>query len=339
MCSRAAVTGCRSRTRSTRSCAPSPRCWSLPLDPCSSPPRCAAAPVLRRMPQCRHARRARLPRARAQKAGDNQSCRTGLRGSGQGLAATRIRRQRGCTPRQAICGSPPTSRPRRRSISTRRSRCPGSRREQRGEALLDRARAAEAQGDYKTARASANEAAATISGDPFYWYFSAALAIREGDHSTAPAAIGNALTLAPDGPAILFEAGHVADFNGDDDTGPKLLDARGGQRPDGPAGRAAAKAVEMLGVTPTVKTEATHRTSRSAQVVIDRRHDADLLEGRAAARRAAIVAILAVACANREIALARRLDAADRAPLSRANSSALRRALWVASAIISGFSR
>ena len=50
--------------------------------------------------------------------------------------------------------------------------------EQRGEALLDRARAAEAQGDLKTARAKVNEAAATISADPFLWFFSAALAIR-----------------------------------------------------------------------------------------------------------------------------------------------------------------
>ena len=55
---------------------------------------------------------------------------------------------------------------------------PGLQAEQRGEALLDRARAAEAQDDLKTARAKANEASATISDDPFYWYFSAALAIR-----------------------------------------------------------------------------------------------------------------------------------------------------------------
>jgi tetratricopeptide (TPR) repeat protein len=58
---------------------------------------------------------------------------------------------------------------------------PGLEAEQRGEALLDRARAAEAQNDLKTARARLNEAAASISGDPFYWYFSAALAIREQD--------------------------------------------------------------------------------------------------------------------------------------------------------------
>lgn len=87
--------------------------------------------------------------------------------------------------------------------------------EQRGEALLDRARAAEAQDDLKTARAKADEAAATIADDPFYWYFSAALAIRESDAATAKMAIGRALALAPNDATILFEAGHVAQFTGD----------------------------------------------------------------------------------------------------------------------------
>ena len=77
---------------------------------------------------------------------------------------------------------------------------PGLEAEQRGEALLDRARAAEAQDDLKTARAKVNEAAATISDDPFYWYFSAALAIRENDALTAKSAIAKALTLAPSDP-------------------------------------------------------------------------------------------------------------------------------------------
>lgn len=132
---------------------------------------------------------------------------------------------------------------------------PGLEAEQRGEALLDRARAAEAQGDYKTARAKADEAAATISDDPFYWYFSAALAIREGDHSRATASIGKALTLAPSDPAILLEAGHVADFNGDEDAARGYWVRAAAADPNGPAGKAAAKAVEMLGVTATVKSE------------------------------------------------------------------------------------
>ena len=132
---------------------------------------------------------------------------------------------------------------------------PGLEAEQRGEALLDRARAAEATNDLKTARAKANDAAASISDDPFYWYFSAALAIREGDRATAQSAIGKALALAPSDPAILFEAGHVAHFAGDDDRARSYWMRAAGGDPNGPVGKAAAKAVEMLGVTPVVKTE------------------------------------------------------------------------------------
>jgi tetratricopeptide (TPR) repeat protein len=134
---------------------------------------------------------------------------------------------------------------------------PGLEAEQRGEALLDRARAAEAQDDLKTARARTNEAAATISDDPFYWYFSAALAIRENDTATAQTAIGKALALAPSDPTILFEAGHVADFVGDEDKARMYWMRAAGSDPNGEIGKAAAKAVEMLGVTPTVKLDTT----------------------------------------------------------------------------------
>ena len=133
---------------------------------------------------------------------------------------------------------------------------PGLEAEQHGEALLDRARAAEAQNDLKTARAKLNEAAASITADPFYWYFSAALAIREQDKATAQAAIGKALTLAPSDPTILFEAGHVAFFAGDEDKARSYWMRAAGNDPDGPVGKAAAKAAEMLGVTPMVKAEA-----------------------------------------------------------------------------------
>jgi tetratricopeptide (TPR) repeat protein len=135
---------------------------------------------------------------------------------------------------------------------------PGLEAEQRGEALLDRALAAEAQNDLKTARAKANEAAQTISEDPFYWYFSAALAIREKDPGTAQMAINKALTLAPSDPTILFEAGHVADMLGDEDKARSYWMRAAGSDPNGEIGKAAAKAVEMLGVTPTVKADSTH---------------------------------------------------------------------------------
>ena len=132
---------------------------------------------------------------------------------------------------------------------------PGLEAEQRGEALLDRARAAEAQNDLKTARAKLNEAASTISDDPFYWYFSTAVAIRENDPVTAQAAISKALSLAPSDPTILFEAGHVAEIAGDDAKARGYWMRAAAGDPDGEVGKAAAKAVEMLGVTPTVKME------------------------------------------------------------------------------------
>jgi tetratricopeptide (TPR) repeat protein len=129
--------------------------------------------------------------------------------------------------------------------------------EHRGLALLDRARAAEAQNDYKTARSRTNEAAATISQDPFLWYFSAALAIREGDEAQAKSSIARALALAPADPIILFEAGHVAQFTGD------LVGARhywtraADLDPKGAAGRQAREALRLLPAQLTVQSQAT----------------------------------------------------------------------------------
>ena len=157
--------------------------------------------------------------------------------------------------------------------------------EQHGEALLDRARAAEAQGDLKTARAKLSEAAQTIAADPFYWYFSAALAIREEDKATAKSAIGRALTLAPNDPTILFEAGHVASFAGEDARARDYWTAAAGRRPQrARVGKAAREALKRRSPAPL------HRQAELADIVIDRGHHPDLLERRAAARRAAFLA-------------------------------------------------
>ena len=126
--------------------------------------------------------------------------------------------------------------------------------EQRGEALLDRARAAEAQNDLKTARARVNEAAATISADPFLWYFSAALAIREEDKVTAQSAIARALALAPGDPTVLFEAGHVAHFVGDDARARDHWMRAAAADPNGPAGKLAKQALAMLPAQVMTKT-------------------------------------------------------------------------------------
>jgi len=125
--------------------------------------------------------------------------------------------------------------------------------EQRGEALLDRARAAEAQNDLKTARAKVREAEATIAADPFYWYFSAALAIRELDKAAAQYSIGRALVLAPADPTILFEAGHVAHFAGNDAKAREYWLQAERNDPQGPIGKSAREALALLPAPVTQK--------------------------------------------------------------------------------------
>ena len=124
--------------------------------------------------------------------------------------------------------------------------------EQRGLALLDRARAAEAQGDLKAARRFVTEATATAATDPFLWYFSASLAVREGDLPAARLAIARALTIAPADPAVLFEAGHVAAAEGDQPRARALWQRALAADPDGAAGKAAREALGLAEVPLTV---------------------------------------------------------------------------------------
>jgi tetratricopeptide (TPR) repeat protein len=126
--------------------------------------------------------------------------------------------------------------------------------EQRGEALLDRARAAEAQNDLATARARVDQAAATISEDPFLWYFSAALAIREGNKERAQSAINRALALVPTDPTVQFEAGHVAHFVGDAEKARHYWSEAQRLDPEGAVGKAAKEALAMSAAPVTVKT-------------------------------------------------------------------------------------
>lgn len=118
--------------------------------------------------------------------------------------------------------------------------------EQRGEALLDRARAAEAQNELTVARARVTEAAALVAEDPFLWYFSAALAIREGDPGRAKIAIGRALGLAPNEALILFEAGHVYHFAGELDKAKDYWTRAAAAEPASPTGKAAREALALL---------------------------------------------------------------------------------------------
>ena len=131
--------------------------------------------------------------------------------------------------------------------------------DQRGLALLDRARAAEAQGDLKTARTKLNLAIPSISEDPFLWYFSAALAIRENDPASAKVAINRALTMIPNDPSVLFEAGHVYQFAGEDSKARDYWTRAIAADPKGPSGQAARRALGMLDVPLTVTNQVAAR--------------------------------------------------------------------------------
>ena len=124
--------------------------------------------------------------------------------------------------------------------------------DQHGLALLDRARAAESQGDLKTARAKVTEAAKTIGEDPYLWFFSAALAIREEDIPTAKSSIARALAMVPDSPEVLFEAGHVFEAAGEEAKAREYWSKAATADPNGPAGKAAARALAMIEVPLTV---------------------------------------------------------------------------------------
>ncbi len=264
----------------------------------------AAAP--RRLPRCRDRRGVRLPGRRGDEQRQAGRSRRWRSSRPPWRPPKAIRRERGCSQPRAICGFRPAQPGKAAFALDRALAGTGLQAEQRGEALLDRARAAEAQNDLKTARAKLNEAAETISEDPFYWYFSAALAIREEDKGAAQSAINKALSLAPTDPTILFEAGHVAHFLGDvvgaRDYWTRSLNAD----PNGPNGKAARDALNML--------PAPLDHQELAQIIVDRRHDPHFLERRTAATRAAVVARFAVASADREIALTGGLDLADRSP-------------------------
>lgn len=135
----------------------------------------------------------------------------------------------------------------------------GLKAEQHGLALLDRARAAEAQGDIKLARAKLSEAAKTISEDPFLWYFSAALSLREEDVPAAKSAINRALAMAPDSAEVLFEAGHIAKASGEDMQARDYWTKAVAADPNGPTGKAARAALAMTDAPLTVTNQVATR--------------------------------------------------------------------------------
>ena len=135
----------------------------------------------------------------------------------------------------------------------------GLKADQHGLALLDRARAAEAQGDLKTARTKIDEAAKTIGEDPFLWYFSAALSLREENVPAAKSAINRALAMAPDSAEVLFEAGHIAKASGEDAQARDYWARSAAADPNGPTGKAARAALAMTDAPLTVTNQVATR--------------------------------------------------------------------------------
>ena len=135
----------------------------------------------------------------------------------------------------------------------------GLKAEQHGLALLDRARAAEAQGDLKTARARINEAAKTISEDPYLWFFSAAISLREEDIPAAKSSINRALAMVPDSAEVLFEAGHIAKAGGEDAQARDYWTRAIAADPNGPTGKAAREALAMTDAPLTVTNQVATR--------------------------------------------------------------------------------
>ncbi|HET9336267.1 MAG TPA: hypothetical protein VFO12_07665 [Sphingomicrobium sp.] len=131
--------------------------------------------------------------------------------------------------------------------------------EQHGLALLDRARAAEAQNDLKTARAKINEAAKTIAEDPYLWFFSAALSLREEDIPAAKSSINRALAMVPDSAEVLFEAGHIAQAAGENAQARNYWTRAIAADPTGPTAKAARAALAMTDAPLTVTNQVATR--------------------------------------------------------------------------------
>ncbi|MEO6249045.1 MAG: hypothetical protein ABIO85_10790 [Sphingomicrobium sp.] len=124
---------------------------------------------------------------------------------------------------------------------------------ERGELLLDLARAAQAGGDVAIADTRSAEAARLIPADPFLWYFRTTLAVSAGDVPRAKLAIAHALRLAPADPTLLFESGHVAQLAGEESAAREAWQKALAADPTGRSGQLAREALGLAGVPLTVK--------------------------------------------------------------------------------------
>jgi tetratricopeptide (TPR) repeat protein len=113
----------------------------------------------------------------------------------------------------------------------------------RGEAHLDRARAAVELNDLRAARADIDQSLKLVPADPLAWLLSATLARRQKDKDRAATDIAHAAQLAPDDPAVIFETGNVAELRGDHAAAQAAWARAAEKDPEGPAGKAAMAAL------------------------------------------------------------------------------------------------
>jgi tetratricopeptide (TPR) repeat protein len=109
----------------------------------------------------------------------------------------------------------------------------------KGELLIDRARAREAQGNSPGARADLEEAVTLAPDEAAGWLLLGVLARREERLADARPALANALRLAPSDPDVQVEAGNMAAMDGDYAKARALWNAAVRAAPGTPAGKAA----------------------------------------------------------------------------------------------------
>lgn len=116
----------------------------------------------------------------------------------------------------------------------------------RGETLLDRARALVAAGRLPAARTDLDAALDAAPGDPLAWLLSATLARRTGDLPRAQTDIAQALKLSSDDASVQLEAGNIAAAGGDADGAKAAWQTAIRLAPASPAGQYARTALAQF---------------------------------------------------------------------------------------------
>lgn len=116
----------------------------------------------------------------------------------------------------------------------------------KGEALLDRARSLVAAGQVAAARTDLDAALEDAPNDPLAWLLSATLARRTKDLARAQNDIAQALKLSADDASVQLEAGNIAALAGDGDGAKKAWETAVKIAPTSPAGQNARAALAQF---------------------------------------------------------------------------------------------